>query len=98
MIIEIIALENGAHRNQMGKLNHVPEGWIAVPSKLEEKAKGFLPFINLKIENGILIDVMQGIIPEPIPEQEQFSPQADTDGMLVDHEYRLTLMELGLQL
>ena len=31
-------------------------------------------------------------------EQEQFSPQADTDGMLVDHEYRLTLMELGLQL
>ena len=37
---------------------------------------------------------------ERLLQQRIFSKnlQADTDGMLVDHEYRLTLMELGLQL
>ena len=31
----------------------------------------------------------------PVPEAEP-SAQEDTDAMLVDHEYRLTLLELGL--
>lgn len=97
MMLEISALENGAHRNQMGKMVTVPDGWIAVPTELEEKAKCFLPFINLKIENGILIDVEQGIVPEPTWESEP-EPTAEEDltAMAVDHEYRLTLMELGL--
>lgn len=32
----------------------------------------------------------------PDPEPEPPSAQDDTDAMLVDHEYRLTLLELGL--
>lgn len=32
---------------------------------------------------------------KPTPEPEP-TPQDDTDAMLVDHEYRLTLLELGL--
>lgn len=36
---------------------------------------------------------------DPIPKvivDESSTAQADTDAMLVDHEYRLTLLELGL--
>lgn len=36
---------------------------------------------------------------DPIPEEEVVeipTPQADTDAMMVDHEYRLTMLELGI--
>ena len=36
---------------------------------------------------------------DPVPDESGNvvqDPQADTDAMLVDHEYRLTLLELGL--
>lgn len=33
---------------------------------------------------------------EDVSDIEEVNPQADTDAMLVDHEYRLTLLELGL--
>lgn len=40
-------------------------------------------------------------IHDPLPEEEAeetetVDPQADTDAMLIDHEYRLTMLELGL--
>lgn len=33
---------------------------------------------------------------EPEPVQPEPTPQEDMDAMLVDHEYRLTLLELGV--
>lgn len=33
-IIEIKALENGAHRNQTGKFSTIPEGWAAIPDDM----------------------------------------------------------------
>ena len=33
-IIEIAALENGAHRNQNGTLSKVPEGWAMIPEDM----------------------------------------------------------------
>lgn len=33
-------------------------------------------------------------MPEPV--ETEPTPQDDTDAMLVDHEYRITLLELGL--
>lgn len=40
---------------------------------------------------GFVPSVME---PEPAPEP---TPQEDTDAMLVDHEYRMTMLELGLE-
>ena len=34
-IIEIKALENGAHRNQTGNFLYYPEGWAAIPDDME---------------------------------------------------------------
>ena len=35
-IIEIIALNNGAHRNQTGNISVVPDGWAVLPEEMEK--------------------------------------------------------------
>lgn len=46
-----------------------------------------------KLENGVVRELTDDELVEP--EQEP-TPQEDMDAMLIDHEYRLTLLELGL--
>lgn len=50
-IIEIAALDNGAHRNQTcnGFEISVPEGWAIIPDEMEIP-KTF-PFVNIEVEN-----------------------------------------------
>lgn len=96
-IIEIAALENGAHRNQtFGGV--LPDGWALVTedvSKLEN-----FPFGEVTAEK--IGDVMTmttwtpGTIPEPEIVEAEPTEEDDTASMLVDHEYRLTMLELGL--
>lgn len=97
LIIEITPLHNGAHRNQSGIFIRPPGGWAVVPPALEAEAQTYLPFIDLTVEDGKIIGVARGVIPEPEPEPApEPTPQEDADAMLVDHEYRLTLLELGV--
>jgi len=72
LYIELQALENGAHRNQRGDGLPVPDGWLAVPPELEEKAWGYLPFIALTVEGGVITAVAQGETPEP---EEEPTPE-----------------------
>ena len=100
-IIEIAALSNGAHRNQTpNSLMAIPDGWAV--TRDGEKCKNF-PFGNFEIEWVDGVPHMKegswipGVMPEPEPEAEaEPTAQDDTDSMLVDHEYRITLLELGL--
>ena len=46
-IIEIIALANGAHRNQTGKFEAIPEGWAVIPSAMV--CENF-PFGEIEVE------------------------------------------------
>lgn len=59
MIIKIEAYANGSHANQITSAI-APEGWVSVPPQLEAKAISFLPFIDLDIKNGVLVDVSAG--------------------------------------
>ena len=44
-----------------------------------------------------VVAMTEGVMPEPVPEGETTpSFEDDTAAMLVDHEYRLTLLELGI--
>lgn len=98
-IIEIAALSNGAHRNQTpNSLMAVPDGWAVIPSGMDTPN---FPFGEVVVEklNGVMTVVEW--IPGAMPEQEQDeetepTAQDDTDSMLVDHEYRITLLELDL--
>lgn len=92
-IIEICALPNGAHRNQTGSIPVIPSGWAAIPDGME--MPDTFPFVDVTAENGVVTGMTAGVVPEPEPEHEP-TEQEDTDAMLIDHEYRLTLLELGL--
>lgn len=70
-IIEIAALENGAHRNQTGNFSAVPDGWAVVPDGME--CKNF-PFGEVEVAeiNGIMTVTKwtPGEMPEPEPMPE----------------------------
>lgn len=93
-IIEIVARDNGAHRNQNASLSKVPEGWAMIPDDMEIPST--FPFVDIEVEDGVVVSMTDGVVPErPIVIAEP-SAQDDTDAMLIDHEYRLTLLELGI--
>lgn len=93
-IIEINQLPNGAHRNQSGA-RVIPEGWALVP---EGQTLEHFPYGALEVEevDGVMTVTSWTALPVPQPEPEEPDPLEAVDAMLVDHEYRLTLMELGI--
>jgi len=71
------------------------EGYIQVPEDLEQKAWESLGFCELIYDgSGMLADIKPTERPAPPPPEP--TAQDDTDALLVDHEYRLTMLELGL--
>lgn len=136
-IIEVNALDNGAHRNQETNMTLpiIPDGWAVIPDSME--VPNTFPFVNVEAElipinspknpyyiepeidqAGNIIDMgevspisenagdaiyivtslAEGVVPEPepIPEPE---PTAEEDlmQMAVDHELRITMLELGVE-
>lgn len=97
-IIEIKSLSNGAHNNQTtDRVLPVPPGWAVVPDNVTTEN---FPFgeVEVKEVNGVMTVTKwtPGEIPEPEPVEPEPTEADDTAAMLVDHEYRLTLLELGL--
>lgn len=74
-IIEIAALENGAHRNQTGTFRTIPEGWAVVPEGME--IPDTFPFVNIEVENGVVTSMAAGVVPEPEPEPTPEPTQLD---------------------
>ena len=99
-IIEITALENGAHRNQTGIFETIPDGFAVIPEDMEIPAT--FPFVHITVEDGIVTgmdanqEAYDAAMAEAKSKQPAPSAQDDTDAMLIDHEYRLTMLELGV--
>lgn len=85
--------------------NLPPEGYAFCPNEFIEIFYSTNPagFVNIQVENNVVtsmevnqeaLDAYIASLPEPEPEQP--TAQEDTDAMLVDREYRLTLLELGV--
>ena len=94
----IIKLEpvNGVHpveRQSHRTSNWMGEGWAEVPEHLAEQAFACGGSCALTLEDGVLTALTAVRRPE---ELDAPTPQEDADTLLVDHEYRLTLLELGL--
>ena len=78
LIVEIKKLENGARGNQISDFPVIPqEGWIVIPPELEEKAISYLPFIELEIEDGVVVAVSQGEDLSEPQEPPTTEPQPD---------------------
>ena len=76
-MIEILALENGAHRNQTYS-GFLPDGWALIPANLETEN---FPFGEITIEemDGLMVvATWQPLpLPEPTPEPEAEPSQLD---------------------
>ena len=67
-IIEIKALDNGSHRNQIGNFKTIPNGYALIPDDMETPN---FPFGEVEAEeiNGIMTVTkwVAGEVPEPEP-------------------------------
>lgn len=76
-IVEIVALPNGAHRNQTGGVLRLPEGWAVIPDGM---VCASFPFGEIEVEEiGGIMTVTRwipGVMPEPAPEPE---PETEED-------------------
>ena len=62
-IIEIVELDNGAHRNQNGGMSVVPEGWAVIPDDMP--IPDTFPFVNITVKDGVVTSMTAGTMPEP---------------------------------
>ena len=88
-IIEVQPLPNGAHRNQIGNFENVPDGWAIIPDSL--KIPDTFPFVNLTIKDGAVEKMTAGEMPTPEEPEESFEDLALE--MLIDLDFRLTMLE-----
>lgn len=77
-LMEIAALDNGAHRNQtIDSLSVIPEGWAVIPDDMECENFPFGEVTAEEIEGVMTVTSWTpGVMPEPEPEAEP-EPTAD---------------------
>ena len=80
-IIEITALDNGAHRNQSGGISVVPEGWAVVPADME--CENF-PFGEVEVAEVDGVMTVTSWSPLPMPEPEPVPEPEPTADELMD--------------
>ena len=95
-IMELAARPDGSHRlqAQSHRTECWLEGWVAVPAELEEALWACGGYGTPLVQDGVLTGFTPGEPPQTL--QPERTLQEDVDAMLVDHEYRLTLLELGV--
>lgn len=68
-IIEIQALDNGAHRNQtVSGAVAVPDGWAEIPADVAIPET--FPFVDLAVEGQRVVSMTAGVVPDPEPQPE----------------------------
>lgn len=108
-IIKIESCENGAHSNRnLPYETNVPDGWALIPNGFVLPES--YPFVTLTVKdmNGVLtVAEMKAMSrPEVVRQAEQPTIKEqlaalqtaleDADALNVDQEFRLTLLELGI--
>ena len=76
-IIKIEPFENGGHDNQTiyGKTISVPDGWAVIPDEME--IPDTFPFVNIEVEDGVVTNMTEDVLPDPEPEIESAPTQLD---------------------
>lgn len=79
-IVEIVAMENGAHRNQSFEFpiafSDIPDGWALLPPDLPVEN---FPFGEIEVEEVEGVKVVTKWAPLPIPEPEPEPEAAPTE-------------------
>lgn len=96
-MIKITPQENGAHDNQSA-IKPIPDGWALLPDDIERPET--FPFVDITIKKVGGVKTVKTMTPRTVPPSPtptpEPTPQEDTDAMLVDHELRITMLEMGV--
>lgn len=75
-IIEIEALENGAHSNQTSDaITSPPPGWAVIPAGMAVPET--FPFVDIEVKGNVVVKMTAGVVPEPEPEPTPEPTQLD---------------------
>lgn len=92
-IIEIQALDNGAHRNQaVSGAVAVPDGWAEIPADLAIPET--FPFVDLVVEGQRVVSMMAGVVPDPEPEPEP--EPTETEQLRADVDFLAAMAGVSL--
>lgn len=67
-IVEIQALDNGAHRNQTTTSTTIPTGWAEIPADVAIPET--FPFVDIQVEGQRVVSMTAGVVPDPEPQPE----------------------------
>lgn len=67
-IVEIQALDNGAHRNQTTTSTTIPTGWAEIPADVATPET--FPFVDIQVGGGKVVSMTAGVVPDPEPQPE----------------------------
>lgn len=105
-IIQIEPNKNGSRPAlQEWKHQTAPRGFAWCPDEFVSVFYSTSPagFVNVEIENGVVVAMTvneealaEYLASAPEPTAPEPNAQDDIDAMLVDHELRLTMLELGV--
>lgn len=91
-IIEIQALDNGAHRNQETTSTTIPTGWAEIPADVAIPET--FPFVDLAVEGCKVVSMTAGVVPEPEPEPEP--EPTETEQLRADVDFLSAMMGVSL--
>ncbi|MBQ8765392.1 MAG: hypothetical protein IJZ16_01175 [Clostridia bacterium] len=81
-IVEIQALSNGAHRNQTGTFETIPQGWAVIPNSVKTDNFPFGEVVAEKINGAMTVtEWTPSTVPEPEPTPEA-EPEPTTEELL----------------
>lgn len=93
-IIEITALDNGAHRNQTGTFRTIPAGWAMIPDNME--IPDTFPFVDITVDGQTVTSMTAGIVPEPEPEPEpELTEVEQLRAQVADLQNQILTMRIG---
>ena len=67
-IIEIHALDNGAHRNQTTTSTTIPTGWAEIPADVSMPET--FPFVDLVVDGQRVVSMTARVVPYPEPQPD----------------------------
>lgn len=83
-IVEIQALDNGAHRNQtVSGAVAVPDGWAEIPADLAIPET--FPFVDLEVRGRKVVSMTAGVV--PVPEPQPKPEPTETEQLRADVDF-----------
>lgn len=91
-IIEIQALDNGAHRNQTTTSTTIPTGWAEIPADMAIPET--FPFVDVVTSGGKIVSLRAREVPDPEPEPEP--EPTETEQLRADVDFIAAMTNISL--